>query len=146
MPLKLIFWLTLVFAVRLFKICTPRVCTAYCSVQLYTRDGQNNGSTRRYRNKTVGVGCTERNLVVNVCGYSFVLLYSVNVNTLQIVFSNSSCESTAEWEACQIFQRTDGWRIFSWSICNQNGHFIRCIQSSSFQGYDGIHKSWDDIS
>ena len=29
---------------------------------------------------------------------------------------------------------------FSWSICNQNGHFIRCIQGSSFQGYDGIHK------
>ena len=22
---------------------------------------------------------------------------------------------------------------------------IRCIQSSSFQGYDDIHKSWEDI-
>jgi len=41
-------------------------------------------------------------------------------------------------------KRTDCWCTFSWSICNQNGHFIRCIQSSSFQGYDGLHKSWED--
>jgi len=52
-------------------------------------------------------------LVVKVCGYSFVLPHSVNVNALQIVFSNSSCESTAKWETCQIFQRTDGWCTFS---------------------------------
>jgi hypothetical protein len=29
--------------------------------------------------------------------------------------------------------------------CDQNGHFIRCIQSSSLQGYDDIHTSWEDI-
>ena len=28
-------------------------------------DGQNNGNTRQCRNKTVGVGCTERTLVVS---------------------------------------------------------------------------------
>jgi hypothetical protein len=93
-----------VFAVWLFKTCTPCVCTAYCSVQLYTRDGQNNGNTRQYRNKTVGVGCTERTLVVSIFGYSFVLLHSVNVSALQIVFSNSSCESTTKREYSQIFQ------------------------------------------
>jgi hypothetical protein len=25
-------------------------------------------------------------------------------------------------------------------ICNQNGHFIRCVQSSSLQAYDDIHQ------
>ena len=41
---------------------------------------------------------------MSICGYSFVLLHSVNVSALQIVFSNSSCESTAKWEYSQIFQ------------------------------------------
>ena len=35
------------------------------------------------------------------------------------------------------------WRAFSWSICDCNGHFIRCIQSSNLQGSDGIHKSYE---
>jgi len=34
---------------------------------------------------------------------------------------------------------TDCWWAFSWSICKQNGRLIGCIQSSIFQGYDGIH-------
>ena len=42
-------------------------------------------------------------------------------------------------------ERTDCWCEFSWSVCNQNGHFIGGIQSISFQGYDAIHKSWEDI-
>jgi hypothetical protein len=42
-------------------------------------------------------------------------------------------------------RRADCWCAFRWSICNQIGHFIRCIQSSSFQGYDSIHKPWKDI-
>jgi hypothetical protein len=41
--------------------------------------------------------------------------------------------------------RTDRWCAFSCSICNQNGQVIGCIQSSSFQGYDGIKKSWEGI-
>ena len=36
-------------------------------------------------------------------------------------------------------KRTVCWCTFSWGICNQNGHFIRCIQSISFQGYDVTH-------
>ena len=28
-------------------------------------------------------------------------------------------------------KRSDCWCAFSWSICNQNGHFIKCIQSSN---------------
>jgi len=36
-------------------------------------------------------------------------------------------------------KRTECWCPFSWSVCNQNGHFIRSIQSSSFQGYGDIH-------
>jgi hypothetical protein len=39
-----------------------------------------------------------------------------------------------------ISKGTDCGCAFSWSICNKNGHFIRCIQSSSFQGYDDIHQ------
>jgi len=42
-------------------------------------------------------------------------------------------------------KRTDCWCVFSWSICNQNSHFIRCIHSSSFQVCDKIYKSWEDI-
>jgi len=37
------------------------------------------------------------------------------------------------------FQRGQIVGAFSWSICNQNGHFVRCIQGSSFQGYDDTH-------
>jgi len=41
---------------------------------------------------------------------------------------------------------TDTDRVaFTCSICKQNSHFVRCIQSSSFQGYEGMHKSWEDI-
>ena len=36
-------------------------------------------------------------------------------------------------------KRTDCWFVFSWSIYNQIALFIRCIQSSSVQGYDNIH-------
>jgi len=32
-------------------------------------------------------------------------------------------------------KRTDCRCAFSCSVSNQNGHFIRCIQSSSSQGY-----------
>ena len=42
-------------------------------------------------------------------------------------------------------KRPDCWCKIRCSICNQNGHFIRCIQSSSFQGYDDRYKSWENI-
>jgi len=43
------------------------------------------------------------------------------------------------------FQRGQIVGTFSWSISNLNGHFIRCIQSSGFQGYDSTHKLWEDF-
>jgi len=67
------------------------------------------------------------------------VLCSASVNGLQIVFSNSLYESTAKWETSQIFKED---RLLV-HICNQNGYFSRCIQSSSF--YDDTHKSWEDI-
>ena len=36
-------------------------------------------------------------------------------------------------------KRTECWCPFTWSVCKQYGHFIRSIQSSSFQGYGNIH-------
>ena len=40
-------------------------------------DGPNNGNTRQYRNKTVGVGCTRKTLVGSFFRYSFVCLRCV---------------------------------------------------------------------
>jgi hypothetical protein len=41
-------------------------------------------------------------------------------------------------------KRRDSWCAFIWCVSNQNGNFIGCTQSSIFQGYDDIHKSWED--
>jgi hypothetical protein len=67
-------------------------------------------------------------------------LCSDSVSALQVVLSNGLYECNAKWETW-----TDCWCVFSWSICNQNGHFIMCIKISNFQGYDSIYKSWEDI-
>ena len=67
MPLKLIF--CLVFAVWSFKICTPYVCTAYFSVQLYTYRRYNNcNCTVRWFCEKSGLAVDEdfRLLVLNV--------------------------------------------------------------------------------
>jgi len=37
------------------------------------------------------------------------------------------------------------WCAFSRSVCNQNGHCVSCIQCSLVQGYDGIHRSWEEV-
>ena len=44
-----------------------------------------------------------------------------------------------------LSKRTDCWCAFSWSVCNQIEHFIRCVQSSSSQSYDGIQKSCEYV-
>jgi hypothetical protein len=36
-------------------------------------------------------------------------------------------------------------RLAGASVTKTASHFMRCIQNSSFQGFDGIHKSWEDI-
>ena len=76
---------------------------AYISINVF-RGWTNNGNTRKYRNKTVCFGCTERILVVSFFIPLFVLC-SASVNRLQIVFSNSLYESTAKWETNSYFQR-----------------------------------------
>ena len=69
------------------------------------------------------------------------MLYSASLNAWQTVFSKSSYESTAKWETCQIFKEGKLLVQIRQSICNQNGHYIRCTHSSSSQGYDSLHKS-----
>ena len=93
------------------------------------------------------VGCSERTLVKSIFLYYFACLrcvvpvsvhyrlYSVRVRTK--VLQNG--------RLVRLSKRADYWCAFSWSIYNQNGHFVRCIHSSSFHRYDGIHKSWEDI-
>jgi hypothetical protein len=59
---------------------------------------------------------------------------------LHIVFSQHFVwQKNKNGRFVRFSKRTDCWWAFSWSICNQNGHLTGCIQSSSFQGYDGIH-------
>ena len=89
--------------------------------------------------KPVCDGWTERKLVLSFVILLFVYDVSASVNELQIVFSNSS------YEVMQMGGLTDFWSAFRWSVCNRNSHFVRCIQSSSFQGCDGIQNSWEDI-
>jgi len=106
------------------------------------RGCQNNGNTRQYRNKSVCVGCTEITLFASIFRHT-VCVYAVYcpcqcIYILCLV--NISYERTAKMgDLLDFSKRTDCWWTFSWSICNQNGHLIGCIQSSSFQGYDGIH-------
>jgi hypothetical protein len=65
-----------------------------------TGDGQNNGNTWQYRNKSVCVGCTERILVVSVFRCSLVSLHCLVPVLMHYskFLSNSSYESTAERE------------------------------------------------
>ena len=84
-------------------------------------DGQNNGNTRQYRNKTVFVGLTERTLVVSVFHYSFICLrclvavsmhYRLCLVTVCVkVLQNGGHVRFSKW--------TDSWCLFSCNICNQ---------------------------
>jgi len=122
-------------------------CILYTFAVTYARDGQYNGNTRQYRNRTVCVGCTERNLVVNILHYYFVCVHCV----VPVLMHYRWCLVTVCIKVLQngrlvrFSNRTDSWFMFSWSIYNQISHFLRCIQISSFRGYDIIHKSWEDI-
>jgi hypothetical protein len=117
----------------------PETLTQHSSSS-YTWDGQNNGNTRQYRNKTVCVGNTERTLVVNIFLYSFVCLRCA----VPVSKHYRLCLVTVRTKVLQNgrFVRssntTNCWCMFSWSVCKRNGRFNRCIQSSSIQGYDAI--------
>ena len=110
------------------------------------RGWADNGNTGQCRNKTLcwlpwkNISCVFR--------YSFVCLCCVVPVSVQYRLCLVTVGmNTAKWKTSQIFKegRLFGC-AFSWSICNQDAHFIRCMQSSSFQGYDDKHKSWEDIS
>ena len=86
-----------------------------------TGNGQNNGNTTEYRNKTVCVGCTEITLILNVFLYSFVCLscvvpasvhYRLHLVTVRM--------KRLQNETLFRFSKSiDCWCEFGWSICNQ---------------------------
>ena len=121
----------------------------YIHAYKHTGDGQNNGNTRQYRNKTVCVGCTESTLVVSIVRFFFFVclltLCSAIINELHIVFITVRMKMLQNGRRVRFSKRTDFWCERSCIICNQKGHFVRCIHSSSFCRYDGIHNSWEDI-
>jgi hypothetical protein len=90
---------------------------------------------KQYRNKSVVFRYSFVCLccVVPVSMRYRLCLVAVLMNVLQNV------------RLARFSDRTDCCCVFSWNICNQSGHFIKCIQSSSFPSYDGVHKSLDDF-
>ena len=108
-----------------------------------TGDGQINGNTRQYRNKTVCVGCTERTLVLSIFPYSFVCWSCVVPVPLQyrLCLLTFHMKVLPNGRPVRFSKRMNCWCMFSSSICKQNVHFIRCIQCTSLQGYDSTHKS-----
>ena len=110
---------------------------------LCTGDGQNNGISIPYRNNTVCVGCIERTLVLSIF---FFLHYVVPVAMHYILCSITVHMKVPQNGRLVRFLKRTVWCMFSWNICNQNGHFIGCMHSSHFQGYDSIHKSCEDIT
>ena len=70
---------------------------------------------------------------------------SACANALQIV-TVTFCMKVLQNGRLVIFsKKTDCRYAFSWGIGKQNGELIMLIQSSRSQGYDSIHKSWEDI-
>jgi hypothetical protein len=72
-------------------------------------------------------------------------LCNARVSILVIVLSDSLCERIGKWETCPILKEDRSLVGFSWSICDKNGHIIRCTESDCFYGYVGIHDSLEDI-
>ena len=121
------------------------VCGWVCvCVSVFTGDGQNNGALNSIR--------------INMCWLpwkNICCIFLCSVGCLRCVAPVSMhyrlCLVRVRMKVPQnrrlvrFSKRADCWRTFSWRVCNQNGHFIRCIQSSIFQCDDGVHKSWEDI-
>jgi hypothetical protein len=81
-------------------VCCVCVCVCVC---VCSGDGQNNGNTRQCKNTTVLAALKEHWLYLPLF-FCLFALFSASVIALQIVFSNSSYESSAQWETCQIFK------------------------------------------
>ena len=62
-----------------------------------------------------------------------------SVSALQAVFSNSM------YDYCKMGDMSAFQRGHLAGASVTRTATIRCIQSSSLQGYDGVHKSWEDI-
>lgn len=92
-------------------------------------------------NETVCVGCTESTLVVRIVGHSFVCLLCV----MPVSIHNRLCVVTVRMKVSD-FQRGQiaGARVVGASV-TKTAIFFRCFQSSSFQSYEGEHKSMDDV-
>jgi hypothetical protein len=81
----------------------------------------------------VRVGCTERTLAVSTFIYSFACLRCVMLVSMHYRL----CQLTIRMEVLQnerlatFLKRTDCWCMFSWTTCNQNNHFVRCIQTAA---------------
>jgi len=96
-----------------------------------TGDGQNNGTTRHYKNKIVYIGCPVRILVVSFVILLFVCIFRYSFICLCCVVPVSMhyrlCLVTVRVNALQngrlvrFWKRTDCWCEFSWSGCNYNG-------------------------
>ena len=118
------------------------------SLLLYLLTGgrQNNENTKQYTNKTVCVGCTERTSVVFSIILLFYLCCLVPLSVHYRLCLITVCVKVLQnGRLVRFSRRTDCWCAFRWSICNQIGHFIKCIQRSNFQGYDRMQKSWKDV-
>jgi len=112
---------------------------AYSWINIY-RGWTNNGNTRQYRNKTVCVGLHWKKISCIVI-FLFCLCCVMPVLMQYRLCLVTVCTKVMQnGKFTRFSMRTDCWCTFSWSICNQTSLFIRCIQSSSFQGYDDIHK------
>jgi len=111
------------------------------------RGWANNGNTRQYRNKTLSLGRQHWKNISCIFCYSPVCLHCV----VPVSMHYRLCLVTVRMKALEsgglvrFLKRTVCWCTYSWCICNRKGHFIVFIQSSSFQGYYGIHKSREDI-
>ena len=70
---------------------------------------------------------------------------SAHANALQIVTVTFCMKLLQNGRLVRFSKRTDCRYAFSWSIGRQSGQLIWLIQSSRSEGYDSIHKSWEDI-
>ena len=118
---------------------------AYSSINIY-RGWTDNGNTRQYRNKTVCVGLHWKK-ISRIFRYSLFCLCCVVPVLMhyRLCFGSVCMKVLQSGRLTRFSKRTDCCCMFNWSICNQNSRFIRCIKSSSLQGYDGMHKLWEDI-
>jgi hypothetical protein len=70
--------------------------------------------------------------------FCFLTRCSASVIALLVVFHVTVRMKVLQIEYFVRFsKRTDG--------VHRNGHFVRCIQSSNIQGYNGIHELWEDF-